>query len=67
MPDCCTGVGVCEAVILFLMQAEESLRISRGIAPHPGSACYAIMLQPNKSCLPHIFWLAGEIHIGVYP
>lgn len=44
MPDCCTGVRVCEDVILFLMQAEESLQISRGILLHLGSAYFPGML-----------------------
>lgn len=44
MPGHCIGVGVCEDVILFLMQAEESLQISRGIFPHLGSAYFPVML-----------------------
>lgn len=61
MPDCCIGVGVCEDVILFHMQAEESLQISRGIFPCLGSAYFPVMLLHSKHGPPDLFHLAGEI------
>lgn len=66
MPDCCTGVGVCEAVILFLMQTEESLQISRGVFPELGSAYLPFTLYLSKHRLTDHFCLADEIQTCIY-